>query len=275
MQKQLKVQIKIKGYRSLVFIFILISLKSYCQVGIGTESPDSNAILDIVSTSKGLLIPRLTTSQIGKIDTVTSLLVFNKNSNRFMYFLSDGWYVLDPWKGDNSKIYTDAEKVGIGTETPEATLDINGDIRLTPTDEPVEKSAGTMYFDNSTMRWLVWNGNNWDKIAYDADEDGLIEGKDPNDDYENDFTASISDVISGEKFWANGSEQTGNMRTYLDFNVPMDINFSFNSNVTISLKGEGYDTTGYINRISIPGDTDLIPGNIKNGVTIFGITGTY
>lgn len=262
-------------YLNLAFVFLLISLKTYSQVGIGTASPDSNAILDIVSTSKGLLIPRLTTSQITEIDADTSLLVFNKDSNRFMYFLPDGWYVLDPWKGDNSIIYTVTEKVGIGTETPEATLDINGDLRLTPTSEPVEKSAGTMYFDAAINRWLVWNGNNWDKIAYDADGDGLIEGKDPDDSFPEDFSAQPTDVYENKEYWANGSVQIGSMQIYDRFDVPLDINFSFDSNVTITMKDNGIDTTGYIHLIRIPGDSDLIPGNIKNGATIFGVTGTY
>ncbi|MDR1877917.1 MAG: hypothetical protein LBQ84_09890 [Flavobacteriaceae bacterium] len=42
--------------------FILISLiatYSYAQVGIGTDNPDKSSVLDIVSTNKGILVPRV------------------------------------------------------------------------------------------------------------------------------------------------------------------------------------------------------------------------
>ncbi|MCF6366292.1 MAG: hypothetical protein L3J35_08830, partial [Bacteroidales bacterium] len=46
-------------------IFFSIHLSSYSQVLISgsTGTPNSSAMLDIESTSKGLLIPRMTTAQ--------------------------------------------------------------------------------------------------------------------------------------------------------------------------------------------------------------------
>jgi hypothetical protein len=38
-------------------------LVSYGQVGIGTETPDASAALEILSTEKGLLISRMSESQ--------------------------------------------------------------------------------------------------------------------------------------------------------------------------------------------------------------------
>jgi len=63
-----------------LFIIILHSLSSFGQVGIGTTTPNSSAILDIESTSKGFLIPRLTATQRGNISNpATGLMVYCTN----------------------------------------------------------------------------------------------------------------------------------------------------------------------------------------------------
>ena len=59
---------------------------SYAQVGIGTTAPDASSILDVVSTDKGVLVPRLTNAQISAISNpATGLLVFNTDLNEFQY----------------------------------------------------------------------------------------------------------------------------------------------------------------------------------------------
>ncbi|MFT5751296.1 MAG: hypothetical protein ACI86L_000797, partial [Dokdonia sp.] len=45
----------------LIQLILLTSSSLYAQVGIGTTTPDNSSILDISSTSKGLLMPLLTT----------------------------------------------------------------------------------------------------------------------------------------------------------------------------------------------------------------------
>ena len=43
-----------------VSLFLAISFSSFSQVGIGTDSPDASAALDITSTTSGFLPPRMT-----------------------------------------------------------------------------------------------------------------------------------------------------------------------------------------------------------------------
>ncbi len=53
--------------KKLIFFFIAFNLLNQLQaqnVGIGTNNPQSSAVLDINSSSKGVLFPRLTYSQI-------------------------------------------------------------------------------------------------------------------------------------------------------------------------------------------------------------------
>lgn len=54
------------------------SLAGIAQVGIGTSTPNANSALEIVSTSQGMLLPRMTTAQRNAIvSPATGLTIFN------------------------------------------------------------------------------------------------------------------------------------------------------------------------------------------------------
>jgi uncharacterized protein (TIGR02145 family) len=66
---------------TLIFM-MFCSLASMAQVGIGTTTPNSNAALDVVSTSQGMLYPRMTTAQRNAIASpATGLTIFNTDVN--------------------------------------------------------------------------------------------------------------------------------------------------------------------------------------------------
>jgi len=58
------------------------------NVGIGTNSPDASAILELQATDKGILIPRTDTNLV--IAPATGLLIYETADNTFYYF--DGTY---------------------------------------------------------------------------------------------------------------------------------------------------------------------------------------
>ena len=63
------------------------------SVGIGTTTPDSTAILDIVSTNKGVLIPRIgDTTNV--TDPVEGLIIYNKKTKTPYYFNGKNWLSL-------------------------------------------------------------------------------------------------------------------------------------------------------------------------------------
>ncbi len=69
-----------KGLLILVFSVIPAAFLS-AQVGIGTTSPDSKSILDLSSSSKGLLFPRLSGVQMNGIATPPAgLTVYNTDT---------------------------------------------------------------------------------------------------------------------------------------------------------------------------------------------------
>ncbi len=68
-------------------------------VGIGTVTPDASAKLEIKSTTKGLLIPRMTVTQRNAISRPsTSLLIYQTNSTPGFYY-----YNGTAWKAISSK----------------------------------------------------------------------------------------------------------------------------------------------------------------------------
>lgn len=66
------------------------------KVGIGTSSPDASAILDISSTTKGVLIPRMTAAQKAAISgPTTGLLIYQTDApSDFYYYNGSSWISL-------------------------------------------------------------------------------------------------------------------------------------------------------------------------------------
>lgn len=72
-----------KKYLLLLFTYAIFT-NGNSQVGIGTNNPKSSSILDIESSNKGVLIPRVDLTSTTDVATIAnpthSLLVYNKNS---------------------------------------------------------------------------------------------------------------------------------------------------------------------------------------------------
>ncbi len=84
-------------YLSLTILVILVNhhVKSQISISENGNAPDSSAILDLQSTNKGLLIPRLTTVQMYLIDDpATGLIVFNTDSLNIYFFSGSYWFGL-------------------------------------------------------------------------------------------------------------------------------------------------------------------------------------
>jgi hypothetical protein len=79
----------------ILFAFIsIMATTSFAQnnVGIGTTSPNTSAILDLSSTTKGLLIPRMTTAQRTAIaSAATGLLVFDTDTKTIWAYEGAAW----------------------------------------------------------------------------------------------------------------------------------------------------------------------------------------
>src|SRR5690606_23798653 len=64
-------------------------------VGVGTNTPDPSAAFEVSSTSRGMLIPRMSTAQRTAItNPATGLLVFDTNTNSFWFKGGTTWVEL-------------------------------------------------------------------------------------------------------------------------------------------------------------------------------------
>src|SRR5690606_15936975 len=100
-------------------------------VGVGTNTPDPSAAFEVSSTSRGMLIPRMSTAQRTAItNPATGLLVFDTNTNSFWFKggttwveLVDSAYTMIHQNGNH--IYMGMEgNVGIGTTEPTSKLEV-------------------------------------------------------------------------------------------------------------------------------------------------------
>ena len=99
------------------------------NVCIGTSTPNASAQLDVNSTDKGMLIPRMSTAEINAISSPASgLMVYNTTDSTIYIKRDTGWVAItiaspgnstQQWNNSNGNIYNvNTNNVGIGTNSP-------------------------------------------------------------------------------------------------------------------------------------------------------------
>ena len=83
---------------AIVILLLLSSISNFAQIGIGTTTPNSSTILHVESTDKGILIPRVSSSDI--VSPANGLLIFETNDNAFEY--NSGTPVAPVWTKINT-----------------------------------------------------------------------------------------------------------------------------------------------------------------------------
>ena len=133
---------------------VLLTATAYAQVGFGTITPDGSAALDITSTTKGLLIPRMTALQRADIsDPALGLMVFCTNCAS-----GDGELQVNyasGWKNAAGGDITDPPAIGDYRDggivfyiaSPPADLDGDGDLDTGLVCAIVDQS--------SSIRWIL------------------------------------------------------------------------------------------------------------------------
>jgi len=176
-----------KGKLLTSIAFTLLNFFSLAQVAINTDGalPDNSAMLDVKSTTKGMLVPSMTATQRDAIaNPATGLLIFCTDNN--LFFSNKGtpvapnWVIVSSqWVSGGSGIYFNGGNVGIGTIAPLQKLDIRG----ANSDEGSLISVGNsdlshqlMFFSgrqNDPNPFVLWR--NTDPLRFATDLNGFKE----------------------------------------------------------------------------------------------------
>ena len=175
------------------------------DVGIGTTSPDASALMELASTAKGLLIPRMTTTQRDAISSpATGLEIYNTTTNKFNFYNGTSWTEVGSGSGtslldadsdtkvqveessDEDKIRFDTAgtermiisgdgNVGIGTSSPSASalLELSSTSkgmllpRMTTTqrDAIASPATGLEIYNTTTNKFNYYTGTNWTAVG--------------------------------------------------------------------------------------------------------------
>jgi hypothetical protein len=120
----------------IILVFLFIAQYAHSQgIGIGsTNPPHPSAALDVNSTNKGLLIPRMTTAQRNAIvSPLKGLMVFDNTTSSFWFYNGTVWEQAslgNQWAVNGSTISYSGGRVGIGTNNPQARMAVDSSLMI-------------------------------------------------------------------------------------------------------------------------------------------------
>lgn len=117
---------------AVLFLSITQFANAQNNVGIGTSTPDPSAMLDVSSTTQGMLVPRMTAAQRALITTpATGLLVYQTDMTTGFYFYNGtAWTSLSGASGGQWTLTgtnlnnNNTGNVGVGSTTPLKQLEV-------------------------------------------------------------------------------------------------------------------------------------------------------
>jgi len=170
------------------FLCLIFAAPAFAQVGINSDNsnPDASAMLDIKSTDKGVLIPRMTTTQRTNISSpATGLLVFDNTTGGFWFYNGTAWEDLSGGTTDEIADADNDTKIQVEESTDEDIIRFD--------------MGGTEYFRMNNGRLEVVNTGN--SVFIGA-------GAGANDD----FTDNKNTAVGGSALFSNttGARNTAN-----------------------------------------------------------------
>ena len=240
---------KINKLTQLLIIFYLFfaNNKIIGQLGINSDNsaPSNNAMLDVKSATKGVLIPRVAADLASPSE---GLLYYNTANHNFRYYDGTAWQQAlfgNQWNINGNNISFSGGNVGIGIANPLGMFTVNG------------TNSGNALFQNS----FTGNGSN----------DGFFAGITSFDTYLWNFENGPIrfGTFGSEKMtlMANGNFGINNIFPSQKLDVGGNINATGNINAANAI------VTGKVNRTAT-GTTNLVPiafGTVQdNGVILSG-----
>jgi len=154
---------------------VIMSAQIYAQnVGISADgsAPDNSAMLDVKSTTHGILISRLSDAQRNAIPSpATGLLIYNTTTNRFNYYNGSGWYEIgstfvSPTTGTTAPGGGVSININGDAPSPVAMLDVSSTekgvlIPRTTTSAISTLIEGLIIYNTATNNLAFYDGSQW------------------------------------------------------------------------------------------------------------------
>ncbi|MCG8512554.1 MAG: hypothetical protein MI740_00310, partial [Halanaerobiales bacterium] len=156
------------------------------SIGKGNVPAHDKAILELVSQSKGLLIPRMTTSQreiifAGEDQSAKGLLVYDLDMSTIMSWTGSSWITINssninvlngttlPQTGTTGDIIYDAEnnELYVYNGSVWESVGTKG-IIPTGTNLPATGTAGDTFYNTTEKKFYIYNGTDWDVVSTDG-----------------------------------------------------------------------------------------------------------
>lgn len=193
---------------ALLLVFIAAGLMGNSQVGIGTAVPNTSSMLDISSTTKGMLVPRMTAAQKLAIASPANGLLIYQTDVVTGYYFNSGTPATPNWLPVNYGNSTGGVAVYTGGGTQTITLtdlsksfiifDFNGTAGGSTIIVTINLPAAASYQEGAGINVMFTNANPTTPITY------RISGK-STDQYYNVASAPVLLNTSVSVFPSTGS----------------------------------------------------------------------
>ena len=159
---------------TLIAILLLSSFPVlYAQVAINTDgsNADGSAMLDVKSTTKGLLVPRMTNTEMnGVTSPATGLMVYNTTDSAFYFYNGIAWKNVSQAMSDNDWVVSGTNmysgltgNVGIGINNPNGRLYIRDNISGLSYPLKIENKHGAVSDDAIGLLFSTGGSGNNDR----------------------------------------------------------------------------------------------------------------
>ncbi|MFW5659349.1 MAG: hypothetical protein ACOCZ8_05160, partial [Bacteroidota bacterium] len=231
-----------------LIVLLLASQPLMAQVGIGTTSPNANAILDLTSTDQGFLPPRLDRSTITGLGTgEEGLMLYDDNAGGLYFWDGSSWQELATaagaslWNTNGTGIDYTSGNVGIGTDDPNSMLELEaGNLRL-----DADQSLLSLLGDLSDSPQMIWTGKRQDLVVTQA-----------------------FDITAGMELSGGGTNLDERQLAFRNDDGDLMVSFVENGSVGI---GEAVPAA----TLDVNGSFQLQTGTSVNEITIDGLAGSY
>jgi hypothetical protein len=125
-----------------LFLFILVCETMFSQTLVVTDDPayatgHASSVLDVKSSTKGFLAPRMIQSERSAISSPSAGLLVYQTDGAYGFYFWNGtsWNILTTgigtqWSTNGNYIYYNTGNVGIGTSVPAESLEVNGNLKI-------------------------------------------------------------------------------------------------------------------------------------------------